>query len=100
MSIPSAADTPTATFANGVQIPRIGLGVFQVPPEDTQRVVSDALEVGYRHIDTAGRVPEREGSRRGARRVRLSRDEVFVTTKLVNPEHGYDSALAAFAASR
>ena len=96
VSIPSAADTPTATFANGVQIPRIGLGVFQVPPEDTQRVVADALEVGYRHIDTAAGYQNEKGVGAALAASGLSRDEVFVTTKLVNPEHGYDSALAAF----
>ena len=44
---------PTVTLNNGVQIPQLGFGVFQVPPEDTQRIVEDALEAGYRHIDTA-----------------------------------------------
>lgn len=53
MSQPQEITIPTVTLNNGVRIPQLGFGVFQVPPEETQRIVEDALEAGYRHIDTA-----------------------------------------------
>ena len=86
---------PGITLNDGVEIPQLGFGVFQVPPDETQRVVEHALEVGYRHIDTAAPTATRRG-RRGHRRSGLPREDLFVTTKLWNSEQGYDSALAAF----
>lgn len=53
MSQPQEITIPTVTLNNGVQIPQLGFGVFQVPPEETQRIVEDALEAGYRRIGTA-----------------------------------------------
>lgn len=53
MSQPQEITIPTVTLNNGVQIPQLGFGAFQVPPEETQRIVEDALEAGYGHIDTA-----------------------------------------------
>jgi 2,5-diketo-D-gluconate reductase A len=53
MSTTQETTIPTVTLNNGVRIPQLGFGVFQVPPEDTQRIVEDTLEAGYRHIDTA-----------------------------------------------
>lgn len=84
---------------NGVKIPQLGLGVFQVPPDDAQRVVEHALEIGYRHVDTAAAYNNESGVGAGVRASGLPRDEVFVTTKLRNGEQGYDSALRAYADS-
>ncbi|MGH3884524.1 MAG: aldo/keto reductase [Pseudonocardiaceae bacterium] len=84
------------TLNNGVQIPQLGFGVFQVPPEETERVVSLALETGYRSIDTAAAYGNEEGVGRAIASAGLARAEVFVTTKLWNAHHGYDQALRAF----
>ncbi len=88
--------SPLITLNNGVQIPQLGFGVFQVPLEDTERVVSTALETGYRSIDTAAIYGNEEGVGRAIASSGLVRDEVFVTTKLWNADHGYDQALRAF----
>ncbi|MGH3911910.1 MAG: aldo/keto reductase [Pseudonocardiaceae bacterium] len=90
------SNVPTMTLTNGVQIPQLGFGTFQVPPDDTERVVSTALEIGYRSIDTAAAYQNEEGIGRAVAASGLSRDEVFVTTKLWNSDHGYDEALRAF----
>ena len=94
------AQIPTITLNNGVEIPQLGLGVFQVPEDDTQRIVEDALAVGYRHIDTAAGYYNEEGVGAALRATDIPRDEIFVTTKLRNGDQGYDTTLAAFEASR
>ena len=90
------SEVPTMTLNNGVQIPQLGFGVFLVPPQETERVVSTALQVGYRSIDTAAAYHNEEGVGRAIASCGLPRDEVFVTTKLWNADHGYDQALRAF----
>lgn len=90
---------PTVTLNDGVEIPQLGFGVFQVDPADTQEVVEKALEVGYRHIDTAKIYGNEEGVGAALKAAGLPRDEVFVTTKLWNSDQGHDSTLAAFEAS-
>jgi 2,5-diketo-D-gluconate reductase A len=87
---------PTVALYDGVEIPQLGFGVFQVPPEDTQEVVEEALASGYRHIDTAGAYRNEAGVGAALAATGIARDEVFVTTKLWNSEQGYDSTLAAF----
>jgi 2,5-diketo-D-gluconate reductase A len=87
---------PTVALNDGVEIPQLGFGVFQVPPEDTQEVVEEALASGYRHIDTAGAYRNEAGVGAALAATGIGRDEVFVTTKLWNSEQGYDSTLAAF----
>ena len=87
---------PTVTLHDGVEIPQLGFGVFQVPPEDTQEVVEEALDAGYRHIDTAAAYRNEAGVGAAIAASGLAREEVFVTTKLWNSEQGYDSTLAAF----
>jgi len=87
---------PTVALHDGVEIPQLGFGVFQVPPEDTQEVVEEALASGYRHVDTAGAYRNEAGVGAALAATGLARDEVFVTTKLWNSEQGYDSTLAAF----
>ena len=73
---------PTVTLNNGVEMPVLGFGVYQVPPEDTRQVVSSALEAGYRAIDTAAGYANEEGVGAAIRDSGLARDDVFVTTKL------------------
>ncbi len=92
-------DVPTITLNNNIQMPQLGFGVFQVPPEETDRVVCTALEIGYRSIDTAAAYQNEQGVGRAIASSGLARDEVFVTTKLWNSDHGYDQTLRAFDAS-
>ncbi|MER5620029.1 aldo/keto reductase [Streptosporangium sp. NPDC002544] len=87
------------TLNNGVSMPRLGFGVYQVPPSETAQAVSAALEAGYRSIDTAKLYDNERGVGEALAASGLPRDEVFVTTKLWNSDHGYDAALAAFDAS-
>jgi diketogulonate reductase-like aldo/keto reductase len=84
------------TLNNGVRIPQRGFGVFQVPLGNTQAAVEQALEIGYRHIDTAAAYNNEAGVGAAVRASGLARDELFVTTKLRNGEHGYESALTAY----
>ncbi len=70
------------TLNNGVEMPILGFGVYQVPPEDTERVVSDALEVGYRHLDTAAGYMNEAAVGRAIAASGIPRDDLFVTTKL------------------
>jgi len=90
---------PTLSFNNGVQIPQVGFGVFLVPDDETRRAVTDALEVGYRHIDTATIYQNEAAVGEAISDSTLARDDIFVTTKCWNSDQGYDSALAAFDAS-
>ena len=90
------ADVPNVRLSDGVEIPQLGFGVFQVPPDDTQATVEDALEAGYRHIDTAAAYRNERGVAAGIAASGLPRDEIFITTKLWNSEQGLDSTLAAF----
>ncbi len=90
---------PSITLNDGNSIPQVGLGVWQTPPEDTERAAATALDAGYRHIDTAaGYFNEREVGQAVAASG-LPREDVFVTTKLWNADQGYESTLAAFDAS-
>jgi len=87
---------PTIQLNNGVEIPQLGFGVFKVPPEQTEGVTGTALEVGYRHVDTAQMYGNEAGVGRAVRAAGLARDEVFVTSKLDNPNHARDDALRSF----
>ena len=90
---------PRIAIRGDTEIPQLGFGVFQVPPEDTADVVTRALETGYRHIDTAAAYRNEEGVGQAVRASGLAREEVFVTTKCPNPAHGYDEAKAAMKGS-
>jgi 2,5-diketo-D-gluconate reductase A len=94
-----AISIPIVTLHDGTRIPQLGFGVFQVPPEDTRRVVEEALAVGYRHIDTAAAYRNEKGVGEAILAADLLREDVFVTTKLQNAEQGFDSTLRAFDAS-
>ena len=91
---------PQLTLNNGVTIPQLGFGVFQTPAEDTQKVVEQAFEAGYRHIDTAAGYYNEEGVGAAIAACGLPREDIFVTTKLRNGDQGYDSTLRAFEESR
>jgi diketogulonate reductase-like aldo/keto reductase len=84
---------------NGVRIPQLGFGVFQVPDDETATAVSTALETGYRSIDTAAIYGNEKGVGQALASSGVPRDDIFVTTKLWNSEQGHDSALRAFDAS-
>ncbi|MFC8225269.1 aldo/keto reductase [Streptomyces sp. NPDC057287] len=90
---------PTVTLNNGVTIPQLGFGVFQVPDDETTAAVTAALEAGYRSIDTAAVYGNEAGVGRALAESGLAREELFVTTKLWNADQGYDATLAAFTAS-
>ncbi|MGW8379847.1 aldo/keto reductase [Streptomyces sp. ODS28] len=90
---------PNVTLNNGVAMPQLGFGVFQVPDEETTAAVASALEAGYRSIDTATVYGNERGVGRALAESGVARDELFVTTKLWNDDQGYDSTLAAFDAS-
>ena len=87
---------PALTLHDGVEMPQLGFGVFQIPPEDTQGVVEQAFEAGYRHIDTAAAYRNEKGVGAAVAASGLAREEVFVTTKLWNAQQGFDSTLEAF----
>jgi 2,5-diketo-D-gluconate reductase A len=91
------ASTPDITLNNGVTIPQLGFGVFQIPPDQTKDATALALEVGYRHIDTAEMYGNEAGVGEAVRASGIDRAEIFVTSKLNNGAHGHDDALAAFA---
>src|SRR5215213_1426332 len=90
------ASVPTIRLNNGVEIPQLGFGVFQIKPEETAEAVTTALEVGYRHIDTAQMYGNEKEVGEGIRRSGIERSEVFVTSKLNNNKHAHDDALKAF----
>ena len=90
---------PQVTLNNGVQMPQIGFGVFQVPADATERVVTDALAAGYRHLDTAAVYGNEEGVGRAIKASGLTRDELFITTKLWVHDGGEKGTKAAFDAS-
>ena len=87
---------PNVTLNNGVEIPQLGFGTYQVDPADATEAVAQALEVGYRHLDTAEMYGNEAEVGEAVRASGLPRDEVFVTSKLDNPFHARDDALAAF----
>ena len=93
------SQVPVIKLNNGVEIPQLGLGVFQVPNAETVQAVTTALEAGYRSIDTAKIYDNERGVGEAVRASGLAREELFVTTKLWNDEQGYDAALKGFDAS-
>ncbi len=92
----TVSTVPTLTLNDGNEIPQLGFGVFQIPPSDTAESVRTALDVGYRHIDTAEMYRNEAGVGEAIRAAGLSRDEVFITSKLSNACHHPDDAREAF----
>jgi diketogulonate reductase-like aldo/keto reductase len=91
-----SSKVPPIVLNNGVEMPQLGFGVWQVPDDEAERAVATALEAGYRSIDTAAIYGNEEGTGRAVAASGIPREEVFVTTKLWNSDQGYDSALRAF----
>ncbi|WP_225743687.1 aldo/keto reductase [Marinilactibacillus sp. Marseille-P9653] len=89
----------TYKLKNGVEIPVIGFGTWQSSEEDAEQSVIWALEAGYRHIDTASAYKNEAGVGRGLKKSGLNREDIFVTTKLGNNDHGYEEAKQAIQAS-
>ncbi|GAA2683955.1 aldo/keto reductase [Actinoplanes palleronii] len=87
---------PTIELNNGITMPQVGYGVFQIPEDDTATAVTAALEAGYRSIDTAAAYGNEAGVGAALKASGIPRDELFVTTKLWNSDQGYDSTLRAF----
>jgi diketogulonate reductase-like aldo/keto reductase len=90
---------PTLTLNNGVELPAVGFGVFQTPPDETAVAVLAALHVGYRHIDTAAAYANERGVGDAIRRSGVDRDDVFIETKVWISDYGYDETIHAFAKS-
>ncbi|WP_394278407.1 aldo/keto reductase [Microbacterium sp.] len=90
---------PTITLNDGHEIPQLGFGVFKVDPAETERIVSSALEAGYRHIDTAAIYGNEEGVGRAIAASGIAREELFITTKLWNSEQGTDAPRPAIETS-
>ncbi len=87
---------PPITLNNGVEMPQLGFGVWQVPDAEAETAVAAALEAGYRSIDTAAIYGNEKGTGRAVARSGVPREDLFVTTKLWNSDQGYDSTLKAF----
>jgi diketogulonate reductase-like aldo/keto reductase len=88
--------SPALTLNNGVTLPPLGLGVFQSPPAETAQAVEAALRTGYRLIDTAAAYGNEREVGEGVRRSGISRDEIFIETKVWISDYGYDATLHAF----
>lgn len=91
--------TPTVTLNNGVEMPLLGFGVFQIPDENTEQAVIDAIHAGYRLIDTAASYGNEEAVGRGIAASGVPREELFITTKLWIQKRGEQGALEAFETS-
>src|SRR5690625_7283739 len=94
------ADIPDIRFRDGTTIPQVGFGVFKIPDDEVEAAVSTALELGYRHIDTASAYGNERGVGVALAASGLPRDEVFVTTKLSRDHTGRDNSFAEFDRSR
>ncbi|WP_328906853.1 aldo/keto reductase [Streptomyces sp. NBC_00234] len=93
------SQVPSLTLNNGVDMPQLGFGVWQVPDDEAEKAVATAIESGYRSIDTAAIYANEVGTGKAVAASGVARDELFVTTKLWNSEQGYDTTLRAFDAS-
>ena len=91
--------TETYTLANGVEIPKIGLGTWFISDDDAAQAVTDAAKIGYRHIDTAQAYQNERGTGEGVRTCGVKRDELFVTTKLAAKIKSYEEAVASIDSS-
>lgn len=91
-----SSKVPPIILNNGVEMPQLGFGVWQVPDDEATRAVGTALEAGYRSIDTAAIYGNEEGTGRAIAASGVPREDIFVTTKLWNRDQGYDSTLRAF----
>ncbi|MGO2051519.1 MAG: aldo/keto reductase [Glutamicibacter sp.] len=90
---------PNLTLNNGIEMPQLGFGVFQVPNEQTTAAVAAALDAGYRSIDTAAIYGNEEGVGKALAESGIARDQLFITSKLWIADMGYEQTLEAFGAS-
>src|SRR4051794_23962119 len=90
---------PDVLLNNGVAIPQLGLGTARLPDEETRRIVREALEVGYRFVDTAASYENERGVRQGIADSGRPREQVFVSTKLRGRDQGFDSTKQALRSS-
>ena len=90
------ATSPTLTLNTGVEMPAVGLGVFQTPPDETRAAVEAALSAGYRHLDTAAAYGNENEVGEAVRNSGVVRDEVFIETKIWISDYGYDETLHGF----
>ena len=93
------AEIPHLTLNNGVRMAQLGFGVFQIPENRTEEAVAHAFSAGYRSVDTAAAYRNERAVGAAVANSTLSREEIFITTKLWNGDQGYDNALRAFDAS-
>ncbi|MFF9359961.1 aldo/keto reductase [Streptomyces griseoluteus] len=91
-----SSKVPPIILNNGVEMPQLGFGVWQVPDDEAEHAVTTALEAGYRSIDTAAIYGNEEGTGKAIAASGVPREDLFVTTKLWNSDQGYDSTLRAF----
>ncbi|MFF4960137.1 aldo/keto reductase [Streptomyces sp. NPDC001222] len=91
-----SSKVPPIILNNGVEMPQLGFGVWQVPDDEAESAVATALEAGYRSIDTAAIYGNEEGVGKAVATSGIPRQDLFITTKLWNRDHGYDSTLRAF----
>ncbi|MET8952527.1 aldo/keto reductase [Streptomyces sp. NPDC004393] len=91
-----SSKVPPIILNNGVEMPQLGFGVWQVPDDEAESAVATALEAGYRSIDTAAIYGNEEGVGKALATSGIPRQDLFITTKLWNSDHGYDSTLRAF----
>lgn len=91
-----SSKVPPITLNNGVDMPQLGYGVWQVPDDEAETAVATALEAGYRSIDTAAVYGNEEGTGKAIAASGIAREDLFVTTKLWNSDQGYDTTLRAF----
>ncbi|MDQ0792885.1 aldo/keto reductase [Streptomyces sp. B1I3] len=93
------SQVPSITLNNGLEMPQLGFGVWQVPDDEATTAVATAIESGYRSIDTAAIYGNEVGTGKGVAASGVPREELFITTKLWNADQGFDSTLRAFDAS-
>ncbi|MEO3974601.1 aldo/keto reductase [Streptomyces sp. CAU 1734] len=93
------SQVPSITLNNGVAMPQLGFGVWQVPDDEAAKAVATALDAGYRSVDTAAVYGNEAGTGRAVAASGVPRGDLFITTKLWNSDQGYDRALRAFDAS-
>lgn len=91
----TSSTVPTVTLNDGEQIPQLGFGVFQIPPEQTADIATRALLAGYRHIDTAAAYGNEAGVGQAVHAAGLQRDDVYITTKVFNDDHGFEQTKRA-----
>jgi 2,5-diketo-D-gluconate reductase A len=96
MNTQTQPKTPFVNLHNGINMPAIGFGVFQIPAEQTEQAVYDALSVGYRHIDTAASYQNEETVGRAIKRSGIPRDELFITSKIWVKDVNYEGAKKAY----